>query len=227
VPQVLENALNGTLADPKSLANIPAGKPFGLQFKKLVSLKWQEVSKPPEDLVSLSNLARRITRSSELARSIPVGPKWFLAMHVGLSAAGAAIFVDYFILRGSGQKGDKVPRVFKLGSASFDAPEETSPNALEEIERIKSRPQETRQLPPNYQPNLTLVTSKQFASSILVARRDPRQEARNVAIVFAPGILGRIDLRHGLFSSVDLLLTQINVTEGFLTIQHGLSGRSV
>jgi hypothetical protein len=61
-------------------------------------------------------------------------------MHVVLATGGAAVFIYYLILRSPSQKGDKVPRIFKLGRRSAHPPEEASPHTLKKIERIEAGP---------------------------------------------------------------------------------------
>src|SRR5579864_4678156 len=112
-----------------------------------------------------------------------IRPDRLLTVHVMFLAGGAAILVDYLILRSPGQKGDKMPRVFKVGRTCTDALKEASPDALEEVERVKTGTQQPGKLAAHDQAHLGLIAGEQFPSRILVTILDPAQEHPDVVIL--------------------------------------------
>ena len=95
-------------------------------------------------------------------------------------AAGLAELVDHLVLRGPCQERDKVPAIFEFRRHGADPVEEAPPDALEKVDRVKSRPEHPRQLAADHQADLSLIAREEFASRVLVARMNPGQEPPDV-----------------------------------------------
>src|SRR5271154_6886696 len=97
-----------------------------------------------------------------------VDPERFLAVYVVLATGGAAIFINYLILRSPSQKGDKMPRILEFGRRGPHAAEEAPPDTLEEIERVEARPEQPGQLTAHHQADLGLVALQKLARGSFV-----------------------------------------------------------
>jgi hypothetical protein len=171
--EVFDDSLNGPLAHAKLLADLPARESFRLELQDVASFFRKERAEPAELLASLGNLTRSVQIGGDISGALSLGPDWLLAVHIVLLAGGAAIFVNYFILRSPSQKGDKMPRILEIMRARAHSLEEAAPHALEKIERVKPRPQEARKLAADDQAHLSFVTGQQLARGVLVTFLDP------------------------------------------------------
>jgi hypothetical protein len=104
-------------------------------------------------------------------------------VHILLQAGGPAILVNHLILRSPCQEGDKMARIFELCGRVSHPTEKTSPNTLEKIKRVESRPKQARQLPPDDEPYLRLILLEQLPGRLLITSLNPLEKIGEIILL--------------------------------------------
>src|SRR5438105_1176557 len=103
--------------------------------------------------MGLRQLTRRVA-GGEAALLVPCDLQPFFPVDVLLLGGGAAVLIDDLVSRGPRQERDQVLLLVQVGRTRPDLLEETSPYALEKVERIEPCPQQPGQLAADDQADL-------------------------------------------------------------------------